>query len=99
MCFTRGSEPPPFRPGAQESQTYCKAQLRNFQRSLDKLDAHNVKVVALSVGDEGSHSGADRETPLGVPGRTRANAAFVKPFPAYLQSTGFVLDPQRGQGP
>jgi peroxiredoxin len=81
---------------------YCNAQLRSFQRSLDKLTGINVKVVALSVDDEPTTKAlVDKlrlEFPVGHSADARAVAeatgAFVNPDPVYLQSTGFVLDPQ-----
>lgn len=80
---------------------YCNAQLRAFQRAGDTLERLDVKVVALSVDDEQ----ATRELiakhgltfPVGYGADAAAVAAvtgaFVNPDPAYLQSTGFVLDP------
>ncbi|MEU8175199.1 peroxiredoxin family protein [Microbispora hainanensis] len=81
---------------------YCKAQLRAFQRSLETLSGVGAKVVALSVDDEATtkelvttlrldfpvgHS-ADPDQLAGVTG------AFVNDDPRYVQSTGFVLDPE-----
>jgi peroxiredoxin len=80
---------------------YCNAQLRAFQRATEKLDALDVKVVALSVDDEAT----TRELiakhgltfPVGysadAPAIHAATGAFVKPDPVHLQSTGFVLNP------
>jgi peroxiredoxin len=80
---------------------YCNAQLRAFQRSLDLLTGLDVVVAALSVDDEATtrelitkHS---LQFPVGHSADARAIAAatgaFVNDDPAYLQSTGFVLDP------
>jgi peroxiredoxin len=81
---------------------YCNAQLRAFQRAQDTLDGLGVKVVALSVDDEATTSAlVDKHKltfPVGHSADARAVAgltgAFVNPEPEYLQSTGFVLDPQ-----
>ena len=80
---------------------YCNAQLRAFQRSLDRLTSLGVVVAALSVDDEATtkeliakHS---LQFPVGHSADARAIAAatgaFVNDDPVYLQSTGFVLDP------
>ena len=79
----------------------CNAQLRAFQRSLDRLTGLGVLVTALSVDDEATtkeliakHS---LQFPVGHSADARAIAAatgaFVNDDPVYLQSTGFVLDP------
>jgi peroxiredoxin len=80
---------------------YCNAQLRAFQRAKDKLVEVGVRVVALSVDDEAT----TRETiakhglefPVGYGADAHALAAatgaFVHEDPLYVQSTGFVLDP------
>ncbi|MCI2423190.1 peroxiredoxin family protein [Saccharopolyspora sp. K220] len=81
---------------------YCKAQLRAFQRAHDSLAAVDANVVALSVDDEATTkdlvSNLRLEFPVGHSADPRAVAeatgAFVNPDPEYLQSTGFVLDPQ-----
>ncbi|HEX5200476.1 peroxiredoxin family protein [Paractinoplanes rhizophilus] len=80
---------------------YCSAQLRAFQRAaaLDEVDA---RVVALSVDDEPTtRAFADKnklQFPIGYGADAAAVAkvtgAVVNPDPAYLQSTGFVLDPE-----
>ncbi|MEV4565425.1 peroxiredoxin family protein [Nonomuraea sp. NPDC049419] len=81
---------------------YCNAQLRAFERSLDKLADLDTKVVAVSVDDEAT----TKETigkhglrfPVGHSADARAYAeatgAFVNEDPLYLQSTGFLLDPR-----
>ena len=80
---------------------YCNAQLRAFQRASGTLAEAGVRVAALSVDDEaataaliGKHGLA---FPVGFGADARAVAeltgAFVNPDPVYLQSTGFVLDP------
>lgn len=81
---------------------YCNAQLRAFQRAQDTLDGLGVRVVALSVDDEATTAALTDKLgltfPVGHSADARAVAeltgAFVNPDPEYLQSTGFVLDPQ-----
>lgn len=81
---------------------YCNAQLRAFQRATDKLDDLGVKVVALSVDDEATTreliAKHDLTFPVGhsadAAAMHEATGAFVNADPAYLQSTGFVLDPE-----
>src|SRR5260370_10014549 len=80
---------------------YCNAQLRAFQRSLDRLTGLGVLVAALSVDDEATtreliakyglqfpvgHSADARAVPA-------ATGAFVNDDPVSLQWTGFILDP------
>lgn len=80
---------------------YCNAQLRAFHRAQPALAGADVSVAALSVDDEDTTAaliakhgltfpvgfGADARAVVGLTG------AFVNPDPVYLQSTGFVLDP------
>ncbi len=80
---------------------YCNAQLRAFQRSLERLAELDVTVVALSVDDEATTQDLitrhGLRFPVGYGANARAIAqvtgAFVSDDPVYLQSTGFVLDP------
>jgi peroxiredoxin len=80
---------------------YCNAQLRAFQRSLDRLTDADVQMAALSVDDEATTQALiTKHTlrfPIGHSADARAVAAatgaFVNDDPVYLQSTGFVLDP------
>lgn len=80
---------------------YCNAQLRAFERATEKLDALQVKVVALSVDDEATTRELIAKHRLTFPVGHSADAAaiheatgaFVNSHPVYLQSTGFVLDP------
>jgi peroxiredoxin len=65
---------------------YCTAQLRAFQRAGDSLAAAGIRVAALWVDDE--QTTAEFTAEHGLTG------AFVNDDPLYLQSTGFVLDPQ-----
>lgn len=81
---------------------YCNAQLSAFQRARPKLDALDASVVALSVDDEAATKElVDRHNldfPVGFAADADAIAAatgaFVNPEPKFLQSTGFVLDPE-----
>jgi peroxiredoxin len=80
---------------------YCNAQLRAFQRAQDRLEALDVRVVALSVDDEATAAKLIADHGLTFPVGHSADAvalqdalgAFVNPDPVHLQSTGFVLDP------
>ena len=80
---------------------YCNAQLRAFQRVSEKLAEVGAKVVALSVDDEATTQELIAKNgltfPVGHSADARAVAeitgAFVNDDPTYLQSTGFVLDP------
>jgi peroxiredoxin len=90
ILFNRGSWCP-----------YCNAQLRAFQRDADRLDGVNVDVVSLSVDDEATVRELIARHGLMFPvGHStdaaaihEATGAFVNADPVYLQSTGFVLDP------
>ncbi len=81
---------------------YCNAQLRSFQRSLEALGEAGARVVALSVDDEATTADlVDRlhlTFPVGygadAPAVSAATGAFVDPAGGFLQSTGFILDPE-----
>ena len=81
---------------------YCNAQLRAFQRTRDTLAGAGVGVAALSVDDEEATAALIAKLRLAFPVGYGADAhkvaeltgAFVNPDPLYLQSTGFVLDPE-----
>jgi len=81
---------------------YCTAQLRAFQRAGDSLTQAGIRVAALWVDDEKTTADFTARYgltfPLGHSADARAVAAltgaFVNEDPIYLQSTGFVLDPQ-----
>lgn len=81
---------------------YCNAQLRAFQRARGKLAEAGIRIVALSVDDAATSEKLAADLELGFPLGHSANAlevaeltgAFVNPDPVYLQSTGFVLDPE-----
>jgi peroxiredoxin len=80
---------------------YCNAQLSAFQRFHDGLAALGVSVVALSADDEATTQNLIAKYGLqfpvghsaGADGVAAITGAFVNPDPRYLQSTGFVLDP------
>jgi len=80
---------------------YCNAQLRAFERAGDALARAEVRVVALSVDDRDTTAALIHKHgltfPIGYGADARAVAgltgAFVNEDPQYLQSTGFVLDP------
>jgi peroxiredoxin len=80
---------------------YCNAQLRAFQKAQGSLADVDAAVVALSVDDETTTAGLIAKHGLSFPvghsadAKTVAEAtgAFVNTEPAFLQSTGFVLDP------
>ncbi|HWG24278.1 peroxiredoxin family protein [Actinospica sp.] len=81
---------------------YCNAQLRAFERAQDKFTEAGIRVIALSVDDEPTTKALAVKLDLGFPLGHSADArevaeltgAFVNPDPVYLQSTGFVLDPE-----
>jgi peroxiredoxin len=90
ILFNRGSWCP-----------YCNAQLRAFQRDAEKLDGLDVKVVSVSVDDEATARELIAKHRLTFPVGHSADAAaihvatgaYINAEPVYLQSTGFVLDP------
>jgi peroxiredoxin len=81
---------------------YCTAQLRVFQRAGESLTQAGIRVAALWVDDEETTAEFTARNgitfPVGYGADARAVAgltgAFVNDDPLYLQSTGFVLDPQ-----
>jgi peroxiredoxin len=81
---------------------YCGAQLRAFQRAHDSLTDAGIKVAALWVDDEETTAQFVAKHgitfPLGHSADARAvsglTGAFLNEDPLYLQSTGFVLDPE-----
>jgi peroxiredoxin len=81
---------------------YCNAQLRAFQRAEKSLTELGIKVVALSVDDESTTADLVAKHHLEFPVGHSADAhklaeatgAFVNADPVFLQSTGFVLDPE-----
>jgi peroxiredoxin len=81
---------------------YCNAQLSAFQRAYASLNAVDASVIALSVDDEATTKALinkhNLEFPVGFGADAdhiaAATGAFVNPEPKFLQSTGFVLDPE-----
>ncbi len=81
---------------------YCNAQLRAFQRAGERLAELDVRVLALSIDDETTTRDLVAKHGLRFPVGHSADAqavadatgAFLNPEPAYIQSTGFILDPQ-----
>lgn len=80
---------------------YCNAQLRAFQRALDSLAEVGANVVALSVDDEATTAELVAKHALTFPighsadakAISAATGAFVDPERGFLESTGFVLNP------
>ena len=80
---------------------YCNAQLRAFRRAAERLAEASTKVVALSVDDETTTAELVAKHGLTFPVGHSADAktisaatgAFVDPERGFLQSTGFVLNP------
>ena len=80
---------------------YCNAQLRAFERAQDELAGVGARVVALSVDDQATTLdlvAKHRLTfPVGhsadAPTLSESTGAFVDPHRGFLQSTGFILDP------
>jgi peroxiredoxin len=81
---------------------FCQAQLAGFQRAGEKLAATGIKVVALSVDDEPTTIGTIEKHKLSFPVGHSADAdkvaaitgAYTNEAPHYLQTTGFLLDPE-----
>ena len=90
VLFNRGSWCP-----------YCNAQLAAFQRALPRLTDVGATVVSLSADDEDAAQSVIAKHGLAFPVGygadpatvAAATGAFVNKDPAFLQSTGFVLDP------
>jgi len=80
---------------------YCNAQLRAFERAGQTLADTGIRVAALSVEDKETTAALVAKHNLTFPVGYCADAAavaaltgaFVNSDPVYLQSTGFVLDP------
>ena len=80
---------------------YCRAQLGAFQRASEKLAEAGIKVVAFSVDDEATTVGTIEKYKLRFPVGHSTDAhqvstltgAYTNEEPRYLQSTGFLLDP------
>lgn len=81
---------------------FCQVQLAGFQRVSEKLAETGIKVVALSVDDEATTLGTIEKFKLGFPVGHSADAdavaaatgAYTNAEPHYLQTTGFLLDPE-----
>jgi peroxiredoxin len=81
---------------------YCNAQLRAFQRASDHFTEVGAKVVALSVDDEATTTELVAKHGLTFPVGHGADAkaisattgAFIDPERGFLQSTGFVVNPE-----
>ena len=81
---------------------YCNAQLSAFARAADSLAALGNRVVALSVDDAATSAALVEKLRLKFPVGYGADAdviaaatgAYTNDAPKYLQSTGFVLDPE-----
>ena len=81
---------------------YCTAQLRAFQRAGDSLTQAGIRAAALWVDDEKTTAEFTAKHGLTFPlghsadarGVAARTGAFVNEDPLYLQSAGFVLDPQ-----
>jgi peroxiredoxin len=80
---------------------YCNGQLRAFQRAQDSFADADVRTVAWTVDDEQTTKDLVAKHGLTFPIGHSADAhavadatgAFMNSDPTYLQSTGFVLDP------
>jgi peroxiredoxin len=80
---------------------YCSAQLASFARAKETIEAEGIKVVAFSVDDEATTAELVAKRRLTFPVAHSADAdkvadilgAYVNDNPRYLQSTGFVLNP------
>jgi peroxiredoxin len=81
---------------------YCNAQLSAFERMSAKLADGSVKVAAVSVDDEATSAALVDKLRIHYPVGFGADAdavaaatgAYVNAEPHYLQSTGFVFDPE-----
>ena len=82
---------------------YCAAQLSAFSLAASQLAAQDVAVVALSVDDEATSAATVAEHVIGFPVGHSADASAVAALLGidvgdhgdgpFLQSTGFVLEP------
>lgn len=81
---------------------YCNAQLASFSRASETLAELDAKVVALSVDDEPTSAELVEKHKLKFPvGHSadadrvsKATGAYLSADHSYLQSSGFVLDPE-----
>jgi peroxiredoxin len=80
---------------------FCNAQLRAFARAHDRLAELGIRVVAVSADDEASTRALVAKHGLTFPVGHSADpaalrdalGAFVSGEPPYVESTGFILDP------
>ena len=80
---------------------YCNAQLAAFARAKEKFDELGLKVTAMSVDNGGDAAALVEKHRLNFPvgygvdaeNIAASTGAYVNDSPRYLQSTGFVLDP------
>jgi peroxiredoxin len=81
---------------------YCCAQLAAFSRRSERFAAAGIRIVALSVDDRATSAALVERLHLAFPIGCGVNAAdvaaatgaYVGDGSSYLQSTGFVLDPE-----
>lgn len=81
---------------------YCAGQLRAFGRATEELAAAGIQVVALSVDDEATSAAFADKLRLPFPvahsvdalALAETHGTYLNRDPLYLQSTGFVLDPE-----
>jgi peroxiredoxin len=81
---------------------YCNAQLAGFSRAASTLAELGIKVVAISVDAQAEATSMVDKYHLDFPVGYGADAdkvaaatgAYTNDSPHYLQSTGFVLDPE-----
>jgi peroxiredoxin len=80
---------------------YCNAQLRAFEEAAERFAETDTKVAALAADDEATTAELIARLGLTFPvghgadaaAVSAATGAFINPEPAYLETTGFVLDP------
>jgi peroxiredoxin len=81
---------------------FCNTQLAAFARAADRFASEGIKVVSVSVDDREKAEALVEEYKLAFPvgygadgpAVSAATGAFVNRQPAFLQATGFVLDPE-----
>ena len=81
---------------------YCNAQLAGFARAAGTFAELGIRVVALSVDDQATSAALCAKHRLEFPvgycadagAIAAATGAYLNDAPRYLQSTGFVLDPE-----
>ena len=80
---------------------YCNAQLAAFVRTEAQLTELGIRLVALSVDDAPTTTLTAEKRHIAFPlgygadarGLAEATGAYFNRDPIYLESTGFVLDP------